>query len=115
MEIRRDQYQAFVAGREPPADEARVRNDRAAGRAPKSKTVERELIYERLWGRPMDRNDRSVDVFVHKLRRKLDRASPAGATSTPTSASATAWRPSPATPLQGRCRATRAPSTRLAA
>jgi DNA-binding response OmpR family regulator len=36
----------------------------------------RELIYERLWGYEMARNDRSVDVFVHKLRRKLKEASP---------------------------------------
>jgi DNA-binding response OmpR family regulator len=36
----------------------------------------REQIYECLWGYEMARNDRSVDVFVHKLRRKLERASP---------------------------------------
>jgi DNA-binding response OmpR family regulator len=36
----------------------------------------REDIYECLWGGEMIRNDRSVDVFVHKLRRKLERASP---------------------------------------
>jgi len=36
----------------------------------------REEIYENLWGREMIRNDRSVDVFVHKLRRKLEQASP---------------------------------------
>jgi len=37
---------------------------------------ERELIYERLWGCTMIPYDRSVDVFVYKLRRKLERASP---------------------------------------
>ncbi len=36
----------------------------------------REVIYQCLWGYTMARNDRSVDVFVHKLRRKLERASP---------------------------------------
>jgi DNA-binding response OmpR family regulator len=36
----------------------------------------RERIYECLWGYEMTRNDRGVDVFVHKLRRKLELASP---------------------------------------
>jgi DNA-binding response OmpR family regulator len=38
--------------------------------------LRRELIYEHLWGYEMARNDRSVDVFVHKLRRKLKLTSP---------------------------------------
>jgi DNA-binding response OmpR family regulator len=41
-----------------------------------NKVFERELIYKRLWGPGMVRNDRSLDVFVHKLRRKLEGASP---------------------------------------
>ena len=41
-----------------------------------SEVQPREAIYECLWGYEMARNDRSVDVFVHKLRRKLERASP---------------------------------------
>jgi DNA-binding response OmpR family regulator len=38
--------------------------------------LEREEIYRRVWGYAMARGDRSVDVFVRKLRQKLDRASP---------------------------------------
>jgi DNA-binding winged helix-turn-helix (wHTH) protein len=38
--------------------------------------LEREEIYSRLWGYAMVRGDRSVDVFVRKLRRKLEKASP---------------------------------------
>ena len=38
--------------------------------------LEREFIYQRLWGYSMVRGDRSVDVFVRKLRQKLERASP---------------------------------------
>jgi DNA-binding winged helix-turn-helix (wHTH) protein len=38
--------------------------------------LEREDIYSRLWGYAMVRGDRSVDVFVRKLRQKLERASP---------------------------------------
>ena len=38
--------------------------------------LEREFIYQRLWGYAMVRGDRSVDVFVRKLRQKLERVSP---------------------------------------
>ena len=38
--------------------------------------LEREEIYQRVWGYAMARGDRSVDVFVRKLRQKLERASP---------------------------------------
>lgn len=75
VEIRPDRYEAFVHGssleltrREYQLIELLC----AAG----GEILERELIYERLWGYEMTRNDRSVDVFVHKLRRKLQRASP---------------------------------------
>jgi len=36
----------------------------------------REQIYRRVWGYDMVRGDRSVDVFVRKLRAKLERVSP---------------------------------------
>ena len=38
--------------------------------------MQREEIYQRVWGYAMVRGDRSVDVFVRKLRQKLERASP---------------------------------------
>ena len=34
------------------------------------------MIYQRVWGYAMAHGDRSVDVFVRKLRQKLERASP---------------------------------------
>jgi DNA-binding winged helix-turn-helix (wHTH) protein len=37
--------------------------------------LEREEIYQRVWGYAMAHGDRSVDVFVRKLRRKLEKAS----------------------------------------
>jgi DNA-binding response OmpR family regulator len=40
------------------------------------RVVKREEIYERIWGYAMVHGDRSVDVYVRKLRQKLDRASP---------------------------------------
>ena len=44
---------------------------RAEGRV-----LEREEIYQRVRGYAMARGDRSVDVFVRKLRQKLERSSP---------------------------------------
>jgi DNA-binding winged helix-turn-helix (wHTH) protein len=38
--------------------------------------LEREEIYQRVWGYTMARGDRSVDVFVRKLRQKLEAISP---------------------------------------
>jgi len=41
------------------------------------RVLRREEIYERVWGYAMAHGDRSVDVFVRKLRQKLRVASPA--------------------------------------
>ncbi|MBV9196757.1 MAG: response regulator transcription factor [Solirubrobacterales bacterium] len=40
------------------------------------RVLRREEIYERVWGYAMAHGDRSVDVFVRKLRQKLNAASP---------------------------------------
>jgi DNA-binding response OmpR family regulator len=40
------------------------------------RVLERDEIYQRVWGYTMARGDRSVDVFVRKLRQKLERVSP---------------------------------------
>ena len=37
--------------------------------------IEREDIYQKVWGYAMAHGDRSVDVFVRKLRQKLQRHS----------------------------------------
>ena len=37
--------------------------------------IEREEIYQRVWGYAMAHGDRSVDVFVRKLRQKLQQHS----------------------------------------
>jgi DNA-binding response OmpR family regulator len=75
VEIRPDQFQAFVDGvslgltrREYQLLELLC----GAG----GEVLHRERIYECLWGYEMVRNDRSVDVFVHKLRRKIEHHSP---------------------------------------
>jgi DNA-binding response OmpR family regulator len=76
VEIRPDQYQAFVEGRS--IDLTRREFELIELLASSDgRVLEREFIYQRLWGYSMVRGDRSVDVFVRKLRQKLERASPA--------------------------------------
>jgi DNA-binding response OmpR family regulator len=41
--------------------------------------VSREELYAAVWGRELRPNDRSVDVYVRKLRAKLERACPEAA------------------------------------
>ena len=40
------------------------------------RVIEREDIYQQVWGYAMAHGDRSVDVFVRKLRAKLQKLSP---------------------------------------
>jgi len=76
VEIRSDQYQAFVGEVSLELTRREFQLMELLVSCANSDILEREFIYETLWGYEMARNDRSVDVFVHKLRRKLKRASP---------------------------------------
>jgi DNA-binding response OmpR family regulator len=38
--------------------------------------VRREDLYQRVWGGELRDGDRSIDVYIHKLRVKLERALP---------------------------------------
>ena len=75
LEIRADRFQAYVGGHS--ADLTRREFEvlqllaDATGRV-----LEREEIYQRVWGYAMARGDRSVDVFVRKLRSKIEKVSP---------------------------------------
>jgi DNA-binding response OmpR family regulator len=40
------------------------------------RVMTREDLYERVWGRSYRKSDRSVDVYVGRLRAKLERALP---------------------------------------
>jgi DNA-binding response OmpR family regulator len=40
------------------------------------RVVRREQLYDRVWGRALRSGDRSIDVYVHKLRVKLEEALP---------------------------------------
>ena len=76
VEIRADQFQAYVDGRS--VDLTRREFELIALLADAGgRVLEREEIYQRVWGYAMARGDRSVDVFVRKLRQKLEKASPA--------------------------------------
>jgi len=75
VEIRADQFQAFVDGRSIDLTRREFELIRLlAGMA--GQVIEREEIYQRVWGYAMAHGDRSVDVFVRKLRQKLERHSP---------------------------------------
>lgn len=75
VEIHRDQYQAFVSGASIDLTRREFELiELLAGSG--GRVLEREFIYQRLWGYSMVRGDRSVDVFVRKLRQKLERVSP---------------------------------------
>jgi DNA-binding response OmpR family regulator len=74
LEIRRDQYQAFVAGRSLDLTRREFELIQLLADAA-GQVLERGEIYQRVWGYAMAHGDRSVDVFVRKLRQKLERAS----------------------------------------
>lgn len=75
IEIRVDQYQAMVAGES--LDLTRREFELLQLLAENEGSVlEREAIYQRVWGYAMAHGDRSVDVFIRKLRHKLEKRSP---------------------------------------
>ncbi len=75
LTIRPDRFDAY-AGDEPAGLSRKeyelLRQLASAG----GRVLEREQIYQRVWGYTMVRGDRSVDVFVRKLRTKLEKLSP---------------------------------------
>ncbi len=75
VEIRTDRFQAFVSGRSLDLTRREFELIELLAAA-EGRVLEREEIYSRLWGYAMVRGDRSVDVFVRKLRQKLERSSP---------------------------------------
>jgi DNA-binding response OmpR family regulator len=75
VEVRSDRFQAFVAGSSLDLTRREFELIELLAAA-EGRVLEREEIYSRLWGYTMVRGDRSVDVFVRKLRQKLEKASP---------------------------------------
>ncbi|HEX7300500.1 MAG TPA: response regulator transcription factor [Solirubrobacteraceae bacterium] len=75
IEIRSDRFQAFVGGSSIDLTRREFELIELLAGA-EGRVLEREEIYQRVWGYAMARGDRSVDVFVRKLRQKLEKASP---------------------------------------
>ncbi|HXW59860.1 MAG TPA: response regulator transcription factor [Solirubrobacteraceae bacterium] len=75
VEIRTDRFQAFVNAQSIDLTRREFELIELLAAA-EGRVLEREEIYSRLWGYTMVRGDRSVDVFVRKLRQKLEKASP---------------------------------------
>ena len=75
LEIRADQFQAFVNGRSLDLTRREFEVLQLLSEA-NGQVLQREEIYQRVWGYAMARGDRSVDVFVRKVRQKLEAASP---------------------------------------
>jgi DNA-binding response OmpR family regulator len=75
LEIRPDQFQAFIAGQSLDLTRREFELLHLLGQN-EGKVLDRETIYQRVWGYAMAHGDRSVDVFVRKLRTKLEKRSP---------------------------------------
>ena len=75
LSIRPDRFDVYANGR--PASLSRKEYELLRQLASADgRVLEREEIYQRVWGYTMARGDRSVDVFVRKLRHKLEAISP---------------------------------------
>jgi DNA-binding response OmpR family regulator len=75
LEIRPDRFQAFVGDHA--LDLTRREFELLYLLAEeRGQVLEREQIYQRVWGYAMAHGDRSVDVFIRKLRQKLEKRSP---------------------------------------
>ena len=67
---------ALVVGQQLTGDADRGRRSAGLLGESEGKVLEREAIYQKVWGYSMAHGDRSVDVFIRKLRNKLERRSP---------------------------------------
>ena len=75
IEIRPDRFQAFAGGSSIDLTRREFELVQLLAAAD-GRVLEREEIYQRVWGYTMAHGDRSVDVFVRKLRSKFQRVSP---------------------------------------
>jgi DNA-binding response OmpR family regulator len=75
LEIRADQFQAFVRSQSVDLTRREFEVLQLLAQA-EGKVLQREEIYQAVWGYAMAHGDRSVDVFIRKVRQKLEKASP---------------------------------------
>jgi len=75
LAIRSDRFQAFVGEISLDLTRREFELLQLLSDSP-GQVLEREAIYQRVWGYAMAHGDRSVDVFIRKLRQKLEKLSP---------------------------------------
>ena len=75
LEVRPEDHLALVRGRTLPLS-VRELDLLAALLRRQGRIVPREELYTTVWGAPLRSSDRSVDVYIHKLRAKLARVQP---------------------------------------
>ena len=75
LEIRPSDHLAFANGRALSLSMRELELLAALARR-EGRIVSREELYQTVWGAPLRADDRSVDVYVHKLRAKLEQALP---------------------------------------
>jgi len=75
LEIRPDEHRVVAAGRTLPLSLRELELLAALARR-SGRIVGRDELYRTVWGSELRRDDRSVDVYVHKLRTKLGEALP---------------------------------------
>jgi DNA-binding response OmpR family regulator len=75
LEVRPSEYLAIAGGRALALSVRELELLAALARR-QGRIVPREELYRTVWGAPLRATDRSVDVYVHKLRTKLAAALP---------------------------------------
>ena len=75
LEIRPSEFLAVAGGRALSLSIRELDLLAALARRP-DRIISREELYRTVWGEPLRSSDRSVDVYVHKLRTKLAKALP---------------------------------------
>jgi DNA-binding response OmpR family regulator len=75
LTIRPDRFDAFVGERSASLSRKEFELLHQLALA-EGRVLEREQVYQSVWGYTMVRGDRSVDVFVRKVRQKLELISP---------------------------------------
>ena len=75
LQIRADQFQAFAGAQSVDLTRREFEVLQLLAQA-EGKVLQREEIYQAVWGYAMAHGDRSVDVFIRKVRQKLEKASP---------------------------------------
>lgn len=73
--IRPSEYQVFVEGSRVPLTRREFEIFHCLARR-LDRVVTRQEVYEQVWGGSMAHRDRSVDVFVRKVRQKLASVAP---------------------------------------